>query len=870
MQFWTGLALRWPRTLIGVTVVVSVAAGLALVRPGLETDSSPLLLAHDHPARVVYRQMQRDFTGTRQTVLVHLRHSETVFNPRTLARVRALSEALEGIALPTGADAAALRSRLGELSPPLRGEVSAILAGGLTGEDVDPLLFLLDRPGGLPAWLDERVQTVLLKLEPVREVTSLASVENILGRGDELVVGRIYDEAPQTPGGLQRVRREVMGNALYRGRLVSGDERSTAINVETWVPSDRSDVLYDLVQQIRGVLEAHPGEAESWIAGLPVAAATMVNILQRDMARFFPVVFVLVMGTLALTFRTWTGVVLPFWVVLVSILWTMAAMALTGVPLNNITDSLPVFLITIGVADGIHVISEFQDNLGRLGNRAEAVRLTMRRMSLPVILTSVTTTAGFLSLSVTEIQNIRYFGWFVALGVVVAMAVSLTFLPAALLLAGSHPARRPFAPRPALGRRIDAAAIALLEWVSDRAVRGRAAVIVVAAALAAAAVYGATQVRVENDFLSYFRPEAPIVQGTRSINAHLGGSHLMNVLVSAEGDGEPFKDPERLAHVAELQRRLEQLPHVGRTLSLVDLVERLNYVLHDNDPAYRRLPRATEEVGGRAMAGRRMVAQYLLLYENSGGETLSDFTDFNYRTLNVSVRMTANGSGEIARALEAARGYAREHFPEGMSLRFTGPEMINYATNAEVVRSQVTSLMLSLGTVLVMLLLLFRSGSRSLLGTLPLAFTVLLNFGVMGLFGVPLNVGTAIVSGIVIGIGVDYAIHYLTRLQHELDGGLAPEAAFRHTMTASGKAITANALTVSLGFLALTLSDFTPVRQGGWMTSQTLLVSAAVTLVLIPAVTTWLQPRFLRQRGRGFTTRGAAGMFAERQRGGRG
>ena len=183
-----------------------------------------------------------------------------------------------------------------------------------------------------------------------------------------------------------------------------------------------------------------------------------------------------------------------------------------------------------------------------------------------------------------------------------------------------------------------------------------------------------------------------------------------------------------------------------------------------------------------------------------------------------------------------ANSWAAEHFPEGMSLRFAGSAELATATNNEVVIGQMTSFTLSLGIILVVLLVQFRSWSKGLLGLVPLLVTVIFNFGTMGLLGIPLNLGTAVVSSIVIGIGVDFAIHYLSRLQFELDRGLSMNDAFAATMAASGKAITANAVTVSLGFLAMTLSDFMPLQQIGMLIFQTLLVSAVATLVLIPAL----------------------------------
>jgi len=166
----------------------------------------------------------------------------------------------------------------------------------------------------------------------------------------------------------------------------------------------------------------------------------------------------------------------------------------------------------------------------------------------------------------------------------------------------------------------------------------------------------------------------------------------------------------------------------------------------------------------------------------------------------------------------------------------SGMVPINVATSNEVVTSQIRSLAGSMLAVFFMLVLIFRSVSRGLMGMVPLVFTVLFNFGVMGFFGVHLDIGTALVSSIVIGIGVDYSIHYLSRMFRELGEGLELQDAISNTVRRSGKAITSNAVTVGFGFLALSVSEFLPLVTLSWMIWLTLNISALATMILIPAL----------------------------------
>jgi uncharacterized protein len=845
MQTLIDLPSRWPKTVIAVVLGLTALAIGALIRPGLGMDPNPYPLNPRHPSMVAYHQLKNEYTGTLETALIHLRHPQTIYNPGTLERVAHLTAGLEQVTLIGPEDTAALQAFLPRLQGSARDTVASILADGITRADDVAITELQSQIefGGEPApGLGAALAELRLKLYPVRKVTSLANVEDIVAHGDELVVGKVYQAVPQDAAGLARIRAEVRGNRLFQRLLVSTDERSTGIQVETYLPETRSELMLVLEQRVESLLAQYPGPEETDIAGVPVMSATAVSTMKSDNSRLFPVVILLVLAILALTFRTFQGVLLPMGVVIISVVWTLALMAVLGVKLNIMTTALPVFLITIGVADGIHIISEFRDEYRRLGNRSAAVRNTMRQLALPVVMTSLTTFAGFISLAYTDISDIREFGIFVALGVLMAMVFSLAFIPAVLALGRRAPKAESARRGSRLLRRIDAAAVELLERVGVFAARQARWVLLAFAVAVAVGAYGMTRVVAENDFIRYFRPDMPIVASTKALDQHLAGSNAVNVLVSGPpGVDEPFKDPALLARVEGLQRDLEQMPFVGRTLSLADMLERINLVMHGNDPAFDRLP---SDAAG--IPGRNLTAQYLLLYENGGGSNLSDVTDSRFRTLNVRVTLTTRSTVDVQALQRRAQAYAAAHFPPGMTLRLAGSAELMTATNEAIVRGQIFSLGSSFVLILLLLLVEFRSLTKGLLGMVPLSVTAVLNFGAMGLFDIPLNIGTAIVSSIVIGIGVDFAIHYLSRLQAELPFSASLEEALQRTMHASGKAITANAVTVAVGFLALLMSDMIPMRYVGWMVCQTLLVSAVTTLMLLPAAVALLRPVFER------------------------
>lgn len=853
MKMLLELPHRRPKTVLAFFIVITFLAVVALIRPGLGMDPNPYPLNRNHPSMVAYRQLKMDYTGTLETALILLRHQETIYNSATLQRLSDLTGALEKITLMTPGDVEAFAAFKEQSGKEIGSLIASIVEGGITNDDdlalsdLDTLLADgAEAPPGFLSFLDD----LRLKLYPVREVTSLANVENIITRDDALVVGKVYKAAPSDASGLRAVADQAQNNEIFRDMLISRDGRTTGILLETYIPQERSELMLALARQIAEITKSLPGEEELFLGGTPVMFAEGIQSMQNDNATLFPIVIALVVIILLLTFRSLTGVLLPVAVVLVSLIWTMAVMALLGIPFNVLTTSLPVFLITIGVADGIHLISEFQDQFRRLGDRKAAVTATLRHMRLPVIMTSLTTSVGFVALAVTDIQWIQEFGLFVALGAVLAMVVSLALIPAVQSLGKNTPGASPATFSRSPLRMLDGLASSGLQRLSGFAIGHPWWVLAGTLAVLALGIQGMTRVKVENDFITFFSEDRKVVAATKALDSYLAGSNVANIIVTMDSSApEPFKNPENLARVEGLQRHMESQPYVGKTLGLTDMIKRINLVLHDNDPAYNRLPGVSEPAAPGAaeqVSGRHLVSQYLLLYENGGGDNLSDVTDSRYETLNIQVILSTRSTTIVKRLMAEMEDYTARHFPQGMTARMAGNAELTTTSVREITRGQIISLTLSLSVIFLLLLIEFRSLGKGLLGMIPLVIAVVVNFGAMGWLGIDLNAPLAVISSIVIGIGVDFAIHYLNRLQIELDQHGDLSAAIQATMETSGKAISANAVIVAAGFLVLLAADMVPMQNMGLIISQLLLVCAMATLLCIPAAVALTQPRFVR------------------------
>ena len=862
-----GWVVRYPKRILFLTLFLGASVVPSLLF--LKNDPSPHLLPVSHPARQALQQLREDFTGTNSGVFIMLEAKDTIFKTNTLERIQRLTEAIQNMQLLSTEDLEALNVIAEQMSGKEGLRLQKLLPKEV--KDLNDMFWMefeemretLENEGRwFPEW-NSLLRNIEVRSAPVVEVTSISNTDDIYGSEEGLTIEKIFEVIPGTPGEMKSLRRRVLENDLFRNSFFSEDGRRTGIFVELAMDEDDSEILYSTYIALERIFEENPGIDKHYIAGFPIVAATLRTVIDQDTQRFFPFVALLAVFFLWLTFRRPSGVAVPMLVVGFSILFTLAIMVVFEVPLNTITSALPVFLISIGVADGIHMFSEYRENRIEGLPREKAVCLMLDKLALPVTMTSITTAVGFLSLTVSDIVPIFTFGIFVAVGTLLAMVLSLIFIPALLMVLpekvsasqegsgtdenlsrGVHQVNF-------MDRLFQKSLDVMTAWV----LRNARPVLLAALAISAISIYGLSQVKVESSLESYFQADAPLVIANRAMEK-LSGSRTINIVITKSGEEEPWKNPDNLKVVEEFQEFLANEPRVKRTLSLVDLIKRISYAFNENRKEFNRLPNGFEfleseeifEENGqtekrtvkREISGRDLIAQYLVLYENSGGDVLSDVVDSEYLNLNLAVTISSNSTTEEEKLLQSIEDYAVRQFPQGFSMTSSGMVPINVATSNEVVTSQIRSLSGSILAVFLMLALIFRSVSRGLMGMIPLVFTVLFNFGVMGFFGVHLDIGTALVSSIVIGIGVDYSIHYLSSMFHELAVGTELHDAISNTVRRSGKAITSNAVTVGFGFLALSVSEFLPLVTLSWMIWLTLNISALATMILIPALAvTW-------------------------------
>ncbi len=676
-------------------------------------------------------------------------------------------------------------------------------------------------------------------------VKGIFTVDDIVGTSEGFEVVPLLDQIPQSEEKIRRLRQRVAHNRMLQGELVSKDGTGTLVYADPVSEADEAALYYDILAFVSS--ENDDSERDVLIAGPPVVSAIMGIHVDQDMWRMFPVTGLVVIVMLALLLRSIRGILIPLLVVLFSVIWTLGAMAVLGIPVHSISTAIPIIIMALGCADGIHILSRFYEAVSEdpQAGKHHVILVTMGEMWSPVVMTSLTTTVGFLSLLVSEIEPLRSFGVFSSVGVLVAMVFSLTFVPAILVLL-KLPKSKPVS---ASGRSLMSSTRSpsgsrILKGFGQAVYAHRRFILITNLVLAILALASLRFLEVESDPMQYFDPDGEIPRANKILNDNFNGTGLLCVVLDA-AEPDAFKSPQLLRKLEELQKALEDdLDDVGATTSLADYLKLMNRAMHADDPSWEVVPETREEI-----------AQYLLLYSLSGDtEDLDRVVDYSFQKANVIVRLKTLSSARVGHALDVVRNRVKELFRhEDIEFKTGGRAKLLHLLIEIIVTGEVYSILLSILGVYLITTLMFRSGLSGVLNILPISAACLWNFGIMSLFRLSLDAGSAITSCIGIGVGIDYTIHFISKYRYRATHAQPSDFPDKtstevykvltiQTMETAGKAITFNAIVVISGFLVLLLSNFPPTRIMGIMVSLNMFTCFLGALTLLPAALNKIRP----------------------------
>jgi len=720
-----------------------------------------------------------------------------------------------------------------ELDPDIKSQLPKDMPSRLDTETIDDLfggtemlMILVQTEDVLNPETLRRVKTISRKVKRIQgvdKVLSLFELKSIKGEDGAMIVEPAVRRIPKNEAEQEALRKDIQANDIVYGSVVAKDFSLTAI-----IAMLKNDVRDDeILAHFQEVVEGTSGDEKIMIGGMPVTRIAIGVDINRDMKLLMPIGIGVMLVFLFVCFRRLRGVVLPFLVVIMSILVSIGFISLIGWKIHMITVILPILLVAMANDYGIHMIAKYQeDNIPtNQFSRKDLARRMFQSLGRPILLTGLTTMAGMLCLQSHILIPAKQLGVLAAFGIGFALLASLLFIPSVIsLLPRSKPVLAHLSDdqkkKPVLER--------LLWFFGELVTKKPGTVVIVALILSAISAIGIFSVVVDTNPNGYYHDDHPLVQVNNLIDTQLGGSQ--NISVVYKGD---MKDPEMMRKIDEMEHALEAMDEVGMTMSVARVLRQMSRALNDpGDPMYNKIPET-----------RNGVAQYFELYSMSGDpDDFSKLVDFPYEHAIVTARVNKTSTVLLRRVVNRIQDLTRDD-PDVLLVGGFGVVLSDLAR--AVVNGQLLSLFIATGVVAVLLMILFRSLAAGLISAIPLALSIVILFGLMGVFGIELNIATAMLTSVMIGVGIDYTIHFLWRYREERRNGLDYSDAVKKTLTTTGRGIIFNAFSVIVGFSALLFSTFLPVQFFGFLVVVSIFACLIGALVLIPALILVMKPKFL-------------------------
>jgi predicted RND superfamily exporter protein len=651
-------------------------------------------------------------------------------------------------------------------------------------------------------------------------VDSVSNFQHTYAVEDDLIVEDLVSDAVTQSEDYLGARRDVaLAEPLLRDQIVTADAGVTAVNVVLQYPEKGLTEVPEAVafaRDLKAATEAAHPDVQIHLTGVSMLNNAFAETGMSDGATLMPLMFVVIFALTWLIIRSFTATVSTLAVILLSTVVGMGAAGFAGVKLTPIAMSAPIVILTLAVADSIHVLLSLRglmrDGLGKTEALVEAVRINF----LPVTITSLTTVVGFLSLNFSDSPPYWNLGNITAVGIAAAWLYSVTLLPALVSVL-------PYRTRQAAGGDWSQRA---MERLADLVIANYRKLFVGVGLASLALIAFIPTIDFNDQWVEYF--DERIEFRTDSDEAQeFFGLYPIEYSVPAAGAGG-VSEPEFLENLERFADFLRTQPNVTHVYSLSDIMKRLNRNMHGDDPAYYRIP-----------GDRELSAQYLLLYELSlpYGLDLNDRINVDKSATRVTATMSRATTAETKQFFADVQQWMNDNWPAYMRTEPTSAAVMFTYISERNMQNMVAGTILAIAAIAVIMMFALQSVRLGVLSLVPNGLPILTTFGAWAILVGEVGFSVATVASISLGIIVDDTVHLLSKYVRARDErGLTVEDSIRYAFRNVGMAIVVNTIILTAGFLVMTTSAFKMNVDLGLMTVLAIVFALILDFLFLPAM----------------------------------
>ncbi|EPM7998059.1 efflux RND transporter permease subunit [Vibrio vulnificus] len=652
-------------------------------------------------------------------------------------------------------------------------------------------------------------------------VDSLANYQHTEAVDDDLLVeDLLYQSYPLTAERIAKVRTIAMSEPLLVHALVSEKGDVAVINITMQMPGvDETAEVNEVVAYVEQMLShyrAQYPDVTIYKAGIIAMNHSFAMAAQNDSATLVPTMLLVILVFLTLMLRSFLSVLATLVVIIGAIVATLGIVGWAGMFLHVASVNVPTLIMTLAVADCVHVIASMRHFMRQGMPKSQAIHRSVTLNFVPIIITSVTTAIGFLMMNMSDSPVLRDFGNLSALGVMIACVLSVSLLPALLnLLPVRFGAKQ-------MGQ---SSSSDIMDKLADIVVHRRNVLlplsIVVIAGSAALIPYN----KVNDESVKYFDTSSEFRQAADFMEQRISGMTTMSIAIKTH-QSQGIASPEFLAVLGEFTHWLREQPETDHVASLSDIYKRLNKNMHGDDNAYYALP-----------AERELAAQYLLLYEMSLPFGLDLNNQVNVDKSSVKLQLTVKnlGSVELVALEERIYQWFASHAPQYQVVA-SSPSLMFAHIGETNMASMLSTLPITLILISALMIFALRSWRLGMISLVPNIAPAVIGFGLWALISGEINLGLSVVVTLTLGIVVDDAVHFLAKYQHARKAGQNAEQAVRYAFHTVGRALWITTVVLVAGFSVLAMSQFRLNSDMGQLSAIVIFVALVIDFVLLPSL----------------------------------